>query len=103
MTEYSTPPSRRRDPFPPEWGDIPFDPDRRAAWILERIQEGQAARARGEEVRWLHHPTPEEVLGFLAFHVESPVLANARRQAVLAASKAAGRLLELETRREGSP
>jgi hypothetical protein len=100
VTEYSTPPSRRQLPYPPEWGLPPVDPDKRAAWILRSIQEGQAARARGEEVRWLHHPTPEEVLGFLAFHVESPVLANVRRQAVLAASRAAGHLLELETRRE---
>jgi hypothetical protein len=99
VTEYSTPPSRRQSPFPREWGDPPVDPDRRAAWILESIRTGQAARARGEEVRWLHHPTPQEALGYLAFHVESPALADARRQVALAASRVVGRLLELEAQR----
>jgi hypothetical protein len=94
---------RKRQLYPEEWGDIPPDPDARAGWILRNITLGQLARAGGAEVRWLHTPTPQEALGFLAFHVESPALASARRQAVLAISKVTGRLLELETRREPSP
>jgi hypothetical protein len=100
VTEYSTPPSRRTMPFPAEWGDVPVDPDRRAAWILECIEEGRAARARGEQVRWLHHPSPQEVQLHLIAHVESPVLATARREALLAVTRATGRLLDLAAQRE---
>jgi hypothetical protein len=91
---------RGRELFPKEWGTIPLDPDVRAAWILRQITLGQLARAGGAEVRWLHIPTPQEVQLALIANVESPALAAARREVVLAASKAAGRLLELQAQQE---
>jgi hypothetical protein len=79
------PTPQQRQLFPDEWGDIPPDPDARAAWILHNIELGRALRAGGQEVRWLHVPTPQEVTAYLALHVESPALARARRAVTLAA------------------
>jgi hypothetical protein len=90
VTEQATGPKGvRRSLFPAEWGPPPppGDSDRTAAWILERIEEGRAARARGEQVRWLHHPTPQEVQLWLVAHVEAPALAAARLAVVLAAAR----------------
>jgi hypothetical protein len=102
VTEYSTRPGARRYPFPEEWGAPPIEPDARAAWILSNIEAGQAARARGEEVRWLHTPTPDEVQLWLIAHVESPAIEAARREALLAVMQATGRLLDLKSRQEPS-
>jgi hypothetical protein len=85
--------------FPVEWGRPPLDSAARAGWILHNIELGRAARAAGEEVRWLHVPTPQEVQLHLIAHVESPGLAAARRAALLAVTKATGRLLDLEAQR----
>jgi hypothetical protein len=102
VTEARPGPRRPQlSPFPSEWGLPPLDRDKRAAWALERIEEGRAARARGEQVAWLHHPTPEEVSLHLLTHIESPAIAAARRQEILAIQQRIGRLLDLEaTRRE---
>lgn len=101
MTENAAGPrGRRLNPFPEEWGLPPLDPARRAAWALERIEEGRAARARGEQVPWLHVPTPQEVQLHLLAHIESPALAAARREALLAVHQATGRLLDLEATRQ---
>jgi hypothetical protein len=100
MTETRPGPRRPQlSPFPEEWGLPPLDQDKRAGWALEKIEEGRAARARGEEVRWLHHPSPSEVQLHLLAHVESPTIAAARRAALLAVTKATGRLLDLEAKR----
>ena len=100
MSEQATGPvGGRRSPFPPEWGLPPLDPDACAGWILHNIELGRAARAGGQEVRWLHVPRPDEVQLWLIAHVESPAIEAARRAALLALAKSTCRLLDLETQR----
>ena len=89
-------PELARSRFPRDWtrwnGPPPADEARRAGWIRANIAEGEARRAMGENIGWLHRKTGPEALRQLEYRA---------RSSRLNLLEAKGRLLELERKRPG--
>ena len=83
--------SEQQHGFPSQWtvwnGPPPQDEACRAGWIRANLAEGEARRASGERIGWLHKTTGREAMARLEYRRTDPGTAARARLALLNARR----------------